>query len=100
MPLELWYSIGQIKEQGLTIEYNDSIISLERPRYFSPDDAYLVFNTRDQLVYGYSKNKKRTGSIYNQYLTKGDFFLVDTGEQIITFKHTEPVRLEYSYLFW
>ena len=43
-------------------------------------DCYVGYNSRLNLLEGYDQNGKKTGHVYNQYITSGQFFTIPVTE--------------------
>lgn len=63
------------------------------------NDAYIRINSRTNLIEGCDNNKNPTGSLYNEFLTAGDFFKIPLGEHTFT-SDTPCVDIRYNYLYY
>ena len=67
------------------------------------DDAYVVFNSRLNLIEGYNAEGRKTGNVYNQYITAGQFFKIPLGESTLSFDTSkgEPFAssIDYNYYY-
>lgn len=65
------------------------------------NDKFIKINTKTNLVEGVNQNKKITGSVYNKYIEKGNFFKIPVGEQVL---HTSAgianEEIEYKFLYY
>ena len=65
------------------------------------EDAKIRINTKTNLIEGVNSNNKITGSIYNQYIEKGDFFTIPIGESILQTSGGIPEEeIEYKFLYY
>ena len=72
----------------------------------SSSDYYIRVNSRTNLIDGCDDDGNPTGTLYNEFLTAGDFFKIPIGE--FTFKSTttsssvqvECSELKYNYLYY
>ena len=56
---------------------------LEKVQPQSDKDKYILINSRTQLIEGLDSNKKKTGNLYNRFLTSGDFFWPPVGRSYL-----------------
>lgn len=72
-------------------------------------DSYIMFNSAINLIEGLDEHKKKTGRIYNEFLTKGDFFQIPQGEMILDISFDGDINfdedsakptIEYDYLYY
>ena len=68
------------------------------------DDAYVKFNTKLNLIEGYRANGIKSGMIYNQAITNGEFFQIPLGESELVIadaaayiNKTAPIEYNYYY---
>lgn len=75
----------------------------------NPSDVKIKINTRTNLIEGIGKDGKITGSIYNKYIEKGNFFKIPTGwydeiEKRPWILHTSQgiahEEIEYDFLYY
>lgn len=70
---------GKIPAASLTINYEGKIYKLSYKELFQQgDDDEVKINSKLNLIEGY-KNGVKTGNIYNQYITEGEFFKIPMG---------------------
>ena len=46
-------------------------------------DTYIVINTKNYLIEGLDENFERTGTLYNKYISAGDFFHPPVGRSFL-----------------
>lgn len=68
-------------------------------------DSYVSINSAINLIEGLDENKKKTGKIYNEYLTGGDFFKIPRGESVLNISSGSALSeadtvIEYDYLYY
>lgn len=62
-------------------------------------DVYMMIDTQTQLIEGLDENQKKTGHLYNKYITQGDFFYPPVGRSILD--STQPfTSASYTPLFY
>lgn len=81
---------GDLTIQIKKVDSDEVLGSLELKNLPQLDsNIYLQVNTKNNLIVGYNKNtKKLTGTLYNQYITSGDFFNIPVSEIIKTNTYT------------
>lgn len=65
-------------------------------------DAAVVIDTAINLLEGVDGAGSKTGNIYNEYLTGGDFFKLPKGESQLTLNNgaNSGATIEYDYLYY
>ena len=67
-------------------------------------DIYIGINSKTQLIEGYNANSERTGTIYNEYITSGDFFKIGISDpdetQYFYSTGASCTKLEYHYIYY
>ena len=85
----------------------------------SSSDTHVVIDTARNLVYGVNYEGKQTGTLYNKYMTSGEFFKIPITQEMDTSKSSQLTdycdyiwvnvprpntgtncALEYSYLYY
>lgn len=67
-------------------------------------DSYIKINTKLNLIEGYDAENRKTGNIYNEYITNGFFFQIPVGDSIMVIDNisiesgTQPIEYNYYYL--
>ncbi len=65
------------------------------------NDSGVYINTKNQLIEGYDENGNITGTIYNSYITSGNFFKIPLGiSKITTALSRSDLEIEYDYLYY
>lgn len=87
-----------------TGEYKQSILNLSRlDAAKSPLDTYLRFNTKTNLIEGYSAEYKPTGTLYNDLVRSGTFFKIprsEDGKYLMLESDIKIYAIDYSYLYY
>ena len=69
-------------------------------------DAYIKFNTKLNIIEGYSTEGIKTGNVYNQYIKAGSFFKIPIGESVLIIDNnmnivynldSNPIKYDYYY---
>ncbi len=68
-------------------------------------DSYVLINSAINLIEGLDENYKKTGRIYNEYITGGDFFKIPRGESTLNISSDNALTkasttIEYDYLYY
>ena len=67
-------------------------------------DSYIRINTKTNLVEGCDSNFNLTGTLYNQYISAGDFFKIpvcaSTTEYYRIVSDVASTKIEYDYLYY
>ncbi len=63
-------------------------------------DNLLCINTKTELIEGCNLNKEPTGTLYNKFISSGDFFKIPIGESTLVINSAAPKALEYDYLYY
>jgi phage-related protein len=97
---------GKIPASSMTIESMDSSVSkvFKWSELTSQGkDTGVIFNSKINLIEGCDSNGKKTGTVYNKFITEGDFFKIPLGESTLTFDKAngEPSvhSIEYFYYY-
>ena len=64
-------------------------------------DKKIKINTKINLIEGVDENNTTTGSVYNEYIEKGNFFKIPLGEsELHTIEGIAEEEIEYSFLYY
>ena len=63
-------------------------------------DTYIRINSKTNLIEGCDENFQPTGTLYNKFITSGDFFKIPTGESQLLSVGANCVKIEYDYLYY
>ena len=64
-------------------------------------DKKIKINTKINLIEGVDENNTTTGSVYNEYIEKGNFFKIPLGEsELHTTEGIAEEEIEYSFLYY
>lgn len=68
------------------------------------EDEGICINSKNNLIEGFKENKENqsyelTGTIYNEYISSGDFFKIPLGYSDIT-SEAEINKIEYDYIYY
>lgn len=105
-----WQAFYKITDAGcalssIILTTTSSPITTEGRMVFSsitqknPNDKYIRINSRTNLIEGCYENKNPTGSLYNEFLTAGDFFKIPLGYHTFT-SDAECKEIRYNYLYY
>ena len=86
---------------AIQLENNEDQLFLLEITKEKETDKKIKINTKTNLIEGVDENNKITGSIYNKYIEKGNFFKIPLGEQILhTTSGIANEEIEYSFLYY
>lgn len=81
--------------------YIDSnILSFDFNSNDNVTDTYIRINSKANLIEGCDENFQPTGTLYNKFITSGDFFKIPTGESQLLSVGANCVKIEYDYLYY
>lgn len=99
-PMKIYYQISKIKNKDLTLSLNeDKILNINVEQKLSNQDTYICIDGKTHLIEGMDSNYKKTGMLYNRYITSGDFFLLPVGENTFV-TNIACNKIEYNYLYY
>ena len=83
-----------------TIYINSNILNFDFSNNDNVIDTYIRINSKANLIEGCDENFKPTGTLYNKFITSGDFFKIPTGENQLLSVGANCVKIEYDYLYY
>ena len=94
-----YYARASLAE--LSRVYIDSnILSFDFISNDNVTDTYIRINSKANLIEGCDENFQPTGTLYNKFITSGDFFKIPTGESQLLSVGANCVKIEYDYLYY
>lgn len=82
------------------IYINSNILNFDFSNNDNVIDTYIRINSKANLIEGCNENFKPTGTLYNKFITSGDFFKIPTGENQLLSVGANCVKIEYDYLYY
>ena len=82
------------------IYINSNILNFDFSNNDNVIDTYIRINSKANLIEGCDENFKPTGTLYNKFITSGDFFKIPTGENQLLSIGANCVKIEYDYLYY
>lgn len=87
------------------ISIDGDILSFDNGITKKDGDSYILINSAINLIEGLDANYKKTGRIYNEYITGGDFFKIPCGESTLNISSDNALTastttIEYDYLYY
>lgn len=73
-------------------------LTMQISKKLNDADKYLVIDCANYQIYSLDSNKKRQNTLYNLYITNGDFFEIPVGAYKVSFDDTQGIA-EYHYLY-
>ena len=94
------YYAGTSLKRLTKIYINSNILNFDFSNNDRITDTYIRINSKANLIEGCDKNYKPTGTLYNKFITSGDFFKIPTGESKLRSVGADCVEIEYDYLYY
>ena len=105
-PMKIYYSLDELvdydlslwlsEDKKLDITIEDKIKKNEEAE---SRDSYICIDNKTHLIEGLDDNYKKTGNLYNRFITSGDFFSLPVGRS--TFNTNKSCdKIEYNYLYY
>lgn len=63
------------------------------------NDAYILINSKTHLIEGLDSNRRKTGNLYNKFITAGDFFDAPLGRSKLI-SNVAFDKMEYTPLYY
>ena len=82
------------------IYINSNVLNFDFSNNDNVIDTYIRINSKANLIEGCDENFKPTGTLYNKFITSGDFFKIPTGENQLLSVGANCVKIEYDYLYY
>ena len=82
------------------IYINSNILNFDFSNNDNVIDTYIRINSKANLIEGCDENFEPTGTLYNKFITSGDFFKIPTGENQLLSVGANCVKIEYDYLYY
>ena len=82
------------------IYINSNILNFDFSNNDRITDTYIRINSKANLIEGCDENFKPTGTLYNKFITSGDFFKIPTGKSQLVSVNANCVKIEYDYLYY
>lgn len=82
------------------IYINSNILNFDFSNNDNVTDTYIRVNSKANLIEGCDENFKPTGTLYNKFITSGDFFKIPTGESQLLSVGANCVKIEYDYFYY
>ena len=99
-PMKIYYNLNNLIGQDLSLSLNeDKVLNINIIKILNDNDIYICIDGKTHLIEGLDENYKKTGQLYNYYITSGDFFLLPIGKNTLT--TNKPCnKIEYNYLYY
>ena len=94
------YYAGTSLKRLTKIYINSNILNFDFSNNDNVIDTYIRINSKANLIEGCDENFKPTGTLYNKFITSGDFFKIPTGENQLLSVGANCVKIEYDYLYY
>ena len=101
IPFEIFFELSSTDPLTVTVQKGDRKVTLTAVNAKIKNteiDKFIGINSRDYVVRGYNEDLKYTGNTYNEYITDGDFFLLEVGHNTLT-TTVAPATVKMHYLY-
>ena len=86
---------------SISLNNNEDQLFVTKITKIKSSDKKIKINTKTNLIEGVDENNKITGSVYNKYIEKGNFFKIPVGEsELHTTDGIAKEEIEYSFLYY
>lgn len=87
------FGLLNVSVNGTILGFGSTFASLDEK------DAHICVDSHANLVYGVDANFNQTGTLYNKFLTSGEFVKIPLGESTIE-SNIAPSKLDYEYIYY
>lgn len=100
VPIKIYYTIND-SNKNINLELNDGnkVLNIENISKINADDVYICIDNRTHLIEGLDSNFNKTGTLYNRFITSGDFFLLSIGKNTLT-ANVNWYSIKFNYLYY
>ena len=100
VPIKIYYTIND-NNKNINLELNDDskVLNIENISKINADDVYICIDNRTHLIEGLDSNFNKTGTLYNRFITSGDFFLLPIGKNTLT-ANVDWDSIKFNYLYY
>ena len=99
-PMKIYYVLDNLVNQNLSLSLNeDKVLNITIEQKLSNKDVYICVDGKTHLIEGLDTNYKKTGMLYNRFITSGDFFQLPVGKNILT-TNIACSKIKYNYLYY
>lgn len=101
LPFKIYFPINGLGNLELVLKQKEEqigILNLENISRLGTD-SYISIDSRTNLIEGLNSNFKKTGNLYNRYITSGDFFRLPLGVSKLT-TSVPWVQLRFNTLYY
>lgn len=105
-PMKIYYNLDNLINRNLILYLNSDkklnmniIQKLKKDGEDTSKDVYICIDNRTHLIEGLDINQKKTGNLYNRFITSGDFFLLPVGKSNFN-TSISCDGIEYNYLYY
>lgn len=106
-PMKIYYNLdNNLIDQDLFLSLNENKIlnikikqKLKKNEEDESRDVYICIDSKTHLIEGLDENYKKTGMLYNRFITSGDFFLLPVGKNTFT-TNIACDKIEFNYLYY
>jgi hypothetical protein len=100
VPIKIYYTSNDSnKNTNLELNNDSEVLNIENISKIKADDVYICIDNRTHLIEGLDSNFNKTGTLYNRFITSGDFFLLPTNRNILT-ANVDWNLIKFNYLYY
>ena len=94
--------IKELKLNSIQLNNNEKFLSFSAFEFSDENinDCYVRINTKTNLIEGLDANKELTGTLYNKFITSGDFFKIPLGESELNLQGATASKIKYDYIYY
>ena len=102
-PTKIYYKLSDVigSSLELTLKTNKKqtgLLKVENISKLNANDTYMCIDSRTHLIEGLDSNYKKTGTLYNRFITTGDFFLLPVDQNVLNANIAwDQIRFNYLY---
>ena len=101
-PFKLYYTFPSSGTINLTLKSNGKTINQLNTSGISKlnnSDKYICFDMKTHLIEGLDNSFNKTGTLYNRFITSGDFFLLPVAKIILS-SNINWYQLKFNWLYY
>lgn len=102
-PIKIYYLINSdnsnINLELTTNQKSTGTLNIENIQKVSNSDVYLCIDMRTHLIEGLNSSFQKNGTLYNKFITSGDFFDLPLGKSTLT-SNVAWNSIKFNYLYY
>ena len=103
-PFKLYYAFSSSNINAITLELKHNnkslgILTTSKISKLNNKDKYICFDMKTHLIEGLDMSFNKTGTLYNRFITSGDFFSFPVGKIALTSNITWE-QLKFNWIYY